>query len=392
MIAGTICRYLSIFSSGIGKGSGSLERVPSSASQHDSRVTLTSAKVDAQCGNIYTNGNCPEKDSAIVVVGCRRLGDLVETVSSLLQDKQIDKYSLYLSLGCIEAISKEDLIYSHVFSRFTILEYHDPPNFSQNSSSFLRIQLHYRFFLRELFEIRHHRRVLILEDDLSLSPSLLHFFESTSPLFEEDRSIACISAFNDHALADKANSTVLRRTASFPNLALMFSDRTYSVLWKDQPLDITTNGWDHWLRIRVASLHMECVYPAVPRVRHRSTRNSTTASDTLSKKLAKYPMVTEDAVDLGDISYIKDDAYDRFLLSQFLEPQQVDIAVDLLRKDSWRFLGSHESIPSFTPEYQSDVVVMVGGVDKATRVRLMKGKKVVFFVLREVGVGQSSDR
>ena len=103
-------------------------------------------------------------------------------------------------------------------------------------------------------------------------------------------------------------------------------------------------------------------------------------------------MVTEDAVDLGDISYIKDDAYDRFLLSQFLEPQQVDIAVDLLRKDSWHFLGSHESIPSFTPQYQSDVVVMVGGVDKVTRVRLMKGKKVVFLVLREVGIGQSSDR
>ena len=148
MIAGTICRYLSIFSSGIGKGSGSLERVSSSASQHDSRVTLTSANVDAQCGNVYTNGNCTEKDSAIVVVGCRRLGDLVETVSSLLQDKQIDKYSLYLSLGCIEAISKEDLIYSHVFSRFTILEYHDPPDFSQNSSSFLRIQFSFVNFLK----------------------------------------------------------------------------------------------------------------------------------------------------------------------------------------------------------------------------------------------------
>lgn len=295
--------------------------------------------------------------SAIVVVGCKRVDTIINIALALLKQPEIKNYSMFLSLGCLEFLSKSTFQNVQALSSFTILEYDDAKELGYIPQPFKRIQLHYRFFLHTLFESYHFNRVIILEDDLEVSNSLLQFFEATSPLLDQDETIACISAYNDNAVADNGDSRLLRRSSYFPNLALMFSLRSYNIIWKDQPLDKVTNGWDHWLRIRAATLHMEGVFPVVPRVRHGCTSNSTTAQAIICRKLKVYPLSTERDLNMGDMRYILNENYDRFLLSQFFDPNLIDQAIQLFQLSEEILLKENQTIPDFNPSYQSHVHV-----------------------------------
>ena len=136
------------------------------------------------------------ENPAIVIIACRRLEQVLNQISVLQSMPSFANYSLYVSLGCPEAISRKDL--ATRVSNLTILELNDP-FVTQTSSTFLRIQLHYRFFLNQVFEHYNHSHVVLLEDDLELSPALLDYFEQTSVVLELDHSLICVSAFNDHA-------------------------------------------------------------------------------------------------------------------------------------------------------------------------------------------------
>ena len=143
------------------------------------------------------------ENPAIAVLGCRRMDMLLDIVSSLSSMASIQSYSVYVSLGCPEAIEQKEVESFIRLSKLpipvTVLQFQDPQAFLEKPSLFLRIQQHYSFILSELFEKRRHSHVIVLEDDLQLSSSLLEFFEQTASLLDEDPSIACISAFNDNA-------------------------------------------------------------------------------------------------------------------------------------------------------------------------------------------------
>ena len=322
--------------------------------------------------------------SAIVVVGCKRLNYVINMARALEKQPEIGKYSLFLSLGCMEFLNKNHLQNIKELAKYTILEYDDAKQLGSIPKPFKRIQLHYRFFLQVLFESYHFNRVIILEDDLELSPSLLNFFEATSPLLDQDETIACISAFNDNAMADKGDPKLLRRSSYFPNLALMFSLRSYNKIWKDQVLTRSTNGWDHWLRIRSASLHMEGVFPVVPRVRHGCSENSTTAKGMVCRKLRVYPLFGEKSMDLGNLNYILGENYDRFLLSQFFDPEKIEQAIQLFSLSEEILLQPNRTIPNFNPSYLSNVNVQVFKHSSVMSILKSSNTVNVLLIVREV--------
>lgn len=334
---------------------------------------------------------------AIAIIGCRRDSMLRNVVESLFKMSTIDSYSVYISLGCPESLSEKDESIRELrydYPSLHLLQYNDlnasiPP-------PFLRIQNHYVFILKELFEKRKHSEVILLEDDLALSPSLLNFYEQTFQLLYADRSLLCISAFNDNGytslliinrMAETYDVERLRRSAYFPNLALLFHREGYNRVWKNQKLDSTTNGWDHWLRIRIGSLGGECVYPVVPRVRHLRSYNSTTASNALSNRLEKYPLVEESSVDLGNVSYLLLSNYDQSLLSTVLQSSYVNPVLENMQLSLSSFLGSDRDLSSLYDNelrWKEDLLMFVQGKDDIKKVKMYSDRVIVVFILREV--------
>lgn len=76
-----------------------------------------------------------------------------------------------------------------------ILEFYD----SVTEPPFLKIFRHYIFMFHKVFDEYNHSHLLVLEDDLLISPSILSFINQTSDLLDRDPSLLYVSLFNDNA-------------------------------------------------------------------------------------------------------------------------------------------------------------------------------------------------
>ena len=201
-----------------------------------------------------------------------------------------------------------------------------------------------------------------------------------------------MSAFNDHARGENEDPVLLKRSSMFPNLALLFSKKGYEVLWKDQPLSDTTNGWDHWLRVRAASLQVECIYPVLPRIRHIIAEKSSTTTKAFSKRLESYPLAEDSLIDLGDLSYLRKENYDHSLLRMVVHPDDLEETYERMQESYRHALGTRKPPPSKCPRLQAtsieekEVVIIDGRKGKnVSNVKRYNGRVIILSTLREVG-------
>ena len=83
--------------------------------------------------------------------------------------------------------------------RVNVVEFNDI-SIPYKATPFLRIHRHYVHLLHLLFEEHNHSHVLLLEDDLLVSPTALSFINQTAVILDHDPTLLCISLFNDNAL------------------------------------------------------------------------------------------------------------------------------------------------------------------------------------------------
>ena len=153
---------------------------------------------------------------ALVVVGCSRLDAILTCFNTIFQLQGIEKYSLYLSIGCPNVLSEgvgamryshSQIIRSYMVKRFgdkvdkvTLLDYGNTlPYSSDRRKGLFYIHLHYNAMMQRLFENLNHSHVLVVEDDLQLAPTALLFAQQIVPVLDADPSLVCLSLFNDNA-------------------------------------------------------------------------------------------------------------------------------------------------------------------------------------------------
>ena len=81
-------------------------------------------------------------------------------------------------------------------------------------------QQHYKISLSSAFE-KHPsaKHLVILEEDLDVSPDILDYFSQILPVMEKDKSVYCISAWNDQVEKSKApNGELVDCTVAIPCL------------------------------------------------------------------------------------------------------------------------------------------------------------------------------
>lgn len=77
---------------------------------------------------------------------------------------------------------------------------HVPEEYQQSTLSITqRITLHYYYLFHYFYDLHSYDNVIFLEDDLSVSPDFLNYFETLYPVLISDPSLWCISAWNDNA-------------------------------------------------------------------------------------------------------------------------------------------------------------------------------------------------
>lgn len=113
-------------------------------------------------------------------------------------------------------------------------------------------------------------KLVVLEDDLEVSPDFISYMSQTESLLDEDVTLYCVSAWNDLSYRHSSNDpTLLYRTSYFPGLGWMMKR---SILmnemiprWKETWEDW---DWDMWFRSDEVILGRESIVPDIPRTYH----------------------------------------------------------------------------------------------------------------------------
>lgn len=134
---------------------------------------------------------------------------------------------------------------------------------ARRGGSYGLIATHYKWALEEIFEVMGYERVLVVEDDVEVSPDFFALFEATAPLLDDDPSLMCVSAYNDHGQIP-GDPFAFHRTDIFPGTGWMMTRRTSR--------EINRHGWPdayfyEWLRVPENRHLMQCLRPEVSRCR-----------------------------------------------------------------------------------------------------------------------------
>lgn len=123
---------------------------------------------------------------------------------------------------------------------------------------------------------------MFLEEDLEVAPDFFSYFAALAPLLDNDGSLMCVSAWNDHGQLGRAsNSTALYRTDIFPGLGWMLTSDLGRELHDNWP----NVYWDEYLRESKVRKGRQCVYPEVSRT-HTFGKVGTSGGQLFDKHLS----------------------------------------------------------------------------------------------------------
>lgn len=103
-------------------------------------------------------------------------------------------------------------------------------------------------------------------DDLTVAPDFFEYFMGTFPLLRADKSLWCVSAWNDNgkvALTDESRPDLLYRSDFFPGLGWMLTKE----LWEELSVKWPKAFWDDWIRQPQQRKDRACIRPELSRTR-----------------------------------------------------------------------------------------------------------------------------
>ncbi|XP_043235710.1 protein O-linked-mannose beta-1,2-N-acetylglucosaminyltransferase 1-like [Amphibalanus amphitrite] len=198
----------------------------------------------------------------IAILGGDRASYLYRSLETLLPNRGLNKTRVTIFL--------QDY-YEEVQELAALLDIRVVVKTTSSSAKGGKISMNMKNAIKTSFELFPDAdKLIVLEDDLYVSPDFISYFAQTAPLLDEDVTLYCVSAWNDlsyrHSSADPA---LLYRTSYFPGLGWMMKKSILmdEMMPKWKPT-WSTWDWDMWFRTEDVALYRECVVPDVSRTYH----------------------------------------------------------------------------------------------------------------------------
>ncbi|RKP19475.1 glycosyl transferase [Rozella allomycis CSF55] len=216
----------------------------------------------------------------ILMFGCNR-PSIKRALESLLavRRERIDQHPIYVSLDCKHTETIESVKAFGDAVNFWVVPDHQeelaktiPPNTENFMKPYYAISFHYKYALKRLFGTNDYEQVIIVEDDFEFSPDFLSYFRAMLPILVKDKSLYCVSSWNDNGknelINDERKLIVLVkllgrvfRTDFFPGLGWMMTRE----LWNEIEGKWPAAFWDDWLREPENRNSRQCIVPEVSR-------------------------------------------------------------------------------------------------------------------------------
>ncbi|XP_062619565.1 alpha-1,3-mannosyl-glycoprotein 2-beta-N-acetylglucosaminyltransferase-like isoform X2 [Saccostrea cucullata] len=189
---------------------------------------------------------------------------------------------------------------------------------------YYKLSRHYKWALNQVFHTYNHSAVIIVEDDLDVSPDFYEYFSATFPILHQDPSLWCVSAWNDNGKVEMVSddAELLHRTDFFPGLGWMMEKSTWLELGPKWP----NAFWDDWMRHPDQRKGRACIRPEI-------CRTSTFGKKGVSKGLfyekhLKFIKLNNKFVPFTkkDLTYLMKDKYDAYFTKLVKETPEVTVA------------------------------------------------------------------
>lgn len=129
-----------------------------------------------------------------------------------------------------------------------------------------RLARHFGWTFNKMFNETNCGGLVVIEDDLEVSPDFIDYFKLAIPVVERDPTLLTASLWNDigfkHNTKDK---TTIKRTSFFPGLGWYLSRHVWENIigpeWRD-------HSWDWYVRDKAIQYKLDSLTPEVPRDYH----------------------------------------------------------------------------------------------------------------------------
>lgn len=214
----------------------------------------------------------PKAYAAVVIMACDRADYLERTVASVraalgVRPGDVDKFPVFISQdgrhkatrAFAEGPKAKDFHWmQHLEDR--------PPTtrtrFRWDSVAYYRIAAHYKWAMKTLFDDLGYERVIVLEDDMELSPDFFGYFEAAGKVMDADPSVYTVSSWNDNGQKiHVSDERRLYRSDFFPGLGWML----HKALWRELAPKWPDSYWDDWMRLSDVRKGRESIRPEVCR-------------------------------------------------------------------------------------------------------------------------------
>ncbi|XP_033725475.1 alpha-1,3-mannosyl-glycoprotein 2-beta-N-acetylglucosaminyltransferase-like isoform X1 [Pecten maximus] len=191
-------------------------------------------------------------------------------------------------------------------------------------SGYYKIARHYKWALNQIFHHFNHSAVIIVEDDLDISPDFFEYFAATYPILTSDPSLWCVSAWNDNGKGGMVSDEpeLLYRSDFFPGLGWMMERKLWLEIGPKWPVTF----WDDWMRHQDQRKERVCIRPEI-------CRTSTFGKKGVSlglfyEKHLKHIKLNDKFVAFTkkDLSYLKKENYDPWFTHMVYETPEVTVA------------------------------------------------------------------
>jgi len=183
------------------------------------------------------------------------------------------------------------------------------PSKEKKFKGYFKIARHYGWALNQTFTQMGYEQVVIVEDDLEISPDFFEYFTATLPILRADKSLWCVSAWNDNGktgLINESTPELLYRTDFFPGLGWMMTKD----LWKEIMVKWPKSYWDDWMREPQHRKGRSCIRPEVSRT--KTFGKIGVSNGLFFEKHLKYIVLNKQFVPFTvmDLNFLKKDEYD----------------------------------------------------------------------------------
>ena len=296
------------------------------------------------------------RHAAAVVLTYNRPEYLQKTMETLLKARHAQALALYISQD------GSDPNVAAMAGRFREAKHLQKPHTASGpakASPTVYVAAHYKWVLDRLFLTHNHSHVILLEDDMLVSPDVFSYFEQTAALLDADPTVWCVSTWNDngHAHLDLPSKTLFRNSY-FPGLGWMLKQS----LWRELSPKFPADHWDHWMRSASQHKGRDCVCPYLSRNYNIGEHGATLKTGDYNRFLKHIKYNKKRRVALGDLNYLLSSNYHDRLVQDLKDGQVVSLPLT-------PYLSTSSSSPLILPYKREDYPKVAAALQLMNSVR-----------------------